>query len=216
MGLAMAGCGGGSSSTSSSTRSEGASQTSSSRQTSTSTGTTGAGGKPAQSETSVTTPSRTREEHYPVKVITLTSPAVATEGAIQAAYTCDGGETSPPFHWQGVPRGAAELVLFISDVEGSKPGAELISWAVAGLKPSLTGIPAGKLPAGAVVGRNSFGKVGYTLCPAKGSPTQHYIVALYALQHPSSAQPGFAANALSTTSSHSADFSGVMGFTYTR
>lgn len=111
----------------------------------------------------------------------------------------------------------AELFVFISNLEAKAPGGgELFSWAVAGLKPTLTGISAGKLPAGAVVGRNSFGQISYTLCPPKGSPLQHYVVVVYAVGHHVAAQPGFAANALFKTVSHTAEYSGLAGFTYKR
>jgi phosphatidylethanolamine-binding protein (PEBP) family uncharacterized protein len=124
---------------------------------------------------------------------------------------------SPPLQWTGVPGGMAELILFISNLEAKAPGGgELISWAVAGLKPTLTGISAGKLPAGAIVGRNSFRQTRYTLCPPKGSPVQHYIVVVYALRHPVATQPGFAANVLSKTVSHKAAYSGLAGFSYKR
>jgi phosphatidylethanolamine-binding protein (PEBP) family uncharacterized protein len=119
--------------------------------------------------------------------------------------------------WAGVPSGTAELVLFISNLEAKAPGGgELISWAVAGLKPTLNGISAGSLPAGAIVGRNSFGQTRYTLCPPKGSPIQHYAVVLYAMQHPVAAQPRFAANVLSKTVAHTATYSGLTGFSYKR
>lgn len=110
-----------------------------------------------------------------------------------------------------------ELFLFISNLEARAPGGgESISWAVGGLKPTLTSISAGRLPAGAIVGRNSFGHAGYTLCPPKGSPIQHYVVVVYALKHPVKVTPGFTANVLSKTISHTAEYSGLAGFTYQR
>ena len=115
-----------------------------------------------------------------------------------------------------MPRGTVEIVLFISDLEETAPGGgELFSWAVAGLKPTPKGIAAGTLPAGAVVGRNSFGQARYTICPPKGG-VHHYVVAVYALQHPVSVKPGFAAEALSKTVSHTAEYSGLAGFSYKR
>ena len=64
---------------------------------------------------------------------------------------------------------------------------------MAGLEPGLTGIEAGKLPKGAVVGTNSFGKRGYEICP-EGS--EIYIFAVYALPRALSPAPGFDAREL--------------------
>ena len=213
LGLVVAGCGG-SSSTSSSTRAENSGQTSSNAQT-------GTGATGAQTSSSApagqTATSGTPQNHLPTNLIRLSSSAFAEGGAIPVRYTCDGADTSPPLHWSGVPGGMAELVLFISNLEEKGPGGgELISWAVAGLKPSLTGISAGTLPAGAIVGRNSFGQTRYTLCPPKGSPLQHYVVVVYAMPHSISVKPGFAANALSKTVSHTAEYSGLAGYSYKR
>jgi phosphatidylethanolamine-binding protein (PEBP) family uncharacterized protein len=216
LGLAVAGCGG-SSSTASSTQSKNAGQTSSSQQTETSAGTT-TGTQPSSSAPSEEASTSGRPaEHVPTNALRISSSAFTEGGAIPAQYTCDGAGTSPPLQWAGVPSGMKELFLFISNLETRAPGGgELTSWAVGGLKPTLTGISAGKLPAGAIVGRNSFGKRGYTLCPPKGSPVQHYLVVVYALQHPVTVSPGFAANVLSKTISHTAEYSGLAGFSYQR
>jgi phosphatidylethanolamine-binding protein (PEBP) family uncharacterized protein len=212
LGLTVAGCGG-SSSTSSSTRSESASQTSSTQQTGTGAGTQPSSGAPS----GPTQTSGVAKEHLPTNLIRVSSSAFTEGGAIPLRYTCDGAGTSPPLHWAGVPSGTAELFVFISNLEAKAPGGgELISWAVAGLKPPLTGISAGKLPAGAVVGRNSFGQTRYTLCPPKGSPVQHYVVVVYAVLHPLSVKPGFAADAVFKTVSHTAEYSGLAGYSYKR
>ena len=68
--------------------------------------------------------------------------------------------------------------------------ALFFNWAVAGLEPGLEGIEAGKLPKGATVGKNSFGKNGYSVCPPAGKP-ETFIFALYALPQPLSPQRGF-------------------------
>jgi phosphatidylethanolamine-binding protein (PEBP) family uncharacterized protein len=215
LGLIMVGCGG-SSSTSSSTQAANAGQTSSSQQTGTSAG-AGSNGTQTSAGASSTPTTTAPKEHVPKEVLQISSPAFGEGTAIAPRYTCDGADVSPPLRWSTPPSGTVELALFISDFEGTAPGGgELISWAVAGLQPTLTGIGAGRLPAGAIVGRNSFGRARYTVCPPKGSPLQHYVVALYALQHPLGAQPGFSANALAETASHKAEYSGLTGFSYKR
>jgi len=59
------------------------------------------------------------------------------------------------------------------------------------LNPDLTKLETGRLPAGAVLGENGFGKEAYEICPAKGS-AETYIFALYALPEPLGASRGFA------------------------
>ena len=64
-------------------------------------------------------------------------------------------------------------------VDTLRRGPPIVNWAVAGLDPSLDGIAAGALPAGAIIGRNSFGKDSYTLCPVASSvPTLIGIVVI--------------------------------------
>ncbi len=54
-------------------------------------------------------------------------------------------------------------------VDTLQRGSPIVNWAVAGLDPALDGIAAGELPAGAILGRNSFGKDSYRLCPVASS-----------------------------------------------
>lgn len=122
--------------------------------------------------------------------ILLKTPLIGIPGR----YTCDGTDISFPVRWSGVPRGTAELALFAS---GLLPihGESSFVWAIMGLKPTSHGISAGRVPVGAVVGRNSLGKTGYSICPPKGR-RETYFVQLLALPRPIHAMPGFEANAL--------------------
>lgn len=215
LGLAVAGCGSSESTQSSSTQA--------SNQTSSGTGATAATPTTAGTATSKSAPSvqtstsSTPNEHSRQDTLKLSSSAFQEGGAIPARYTCDGANVSPPLKWSAIPAGTAELVLFVVGLEGKAPGGgELISWAVAGLRPTLKGIPAGTLPTGAVVGRNSFGQTGYTLCPAKGSPLKHYLVVVYPLQRSLLPKPGFGANAFSKLVAQTAVNEGLTGFTYKR
>jgi phosphatidylethanolamine-binding protein (PEBP) family uncharacterized protein len=126
----------------------------------------------------------------------LTSPSLpaGTGGPapLTAAYTCDGEGKWPALSWGGVPPGTAELILYAMNVAPVE-GKLFVDWAVAGLEPGLTGIEAAKLPKGAVVGTNSFGKRGYEICP-EGS--EIYIFAVYALPRALSPAPGFDARDL--------------------
>ncbi|HUC08605.1 MAG TPA: YbhB/YbcL family Raf kinase inhibitor-like protein [Solirubrobacterales bacterium] len=108
--------------------------------------------------------------------------------ALSAQYTCDGKNTSPALRWQGVPQGTVELALFAMNIQPVE-GKLFFDWAVAGLSPELEEIEAGKLPKGAIVGRNSFGKKGYEACPEGDSET--YMFALFALPEKLSPSEGF-------------------------
>jgi phosphatidylethanolamine-binding protein (PEBP) family uncharacterized protein len=66
-------------------------------------------------------------------------------------------------------------------------------WAVTGISPSLQRIQAGKLPSGAIVGKNSSGKVGYSLCPPPGALV---TMGVYAFPHKLGLKPGFDPNLL--------------------
>src|SRR4029077_5592078 len=164
VGLALAGCGGSSSTSQTSTQADSTTQASSPQQTSASTA------PPAGAQTAASG----SKEHVPVNKLKLSSATFKEGSAIPAHYTCDGADTSPSVKWNEVPAGTSELIVFISDFEGVKlHGKEPLSWAVAGLHPTLKSLPPGTLPAGAIVGRNSFGQNRYSVCPPKGSGLQH-------------------------------------------
>jgi phosphatidylethanolamine-binding protein (PEBP) family uncharacterized protein len=109
-------------------------------------------------------------------------------------YTCKGTNTWPTISWSNVPADTKELALFI--VQAGKAGTP-VDWAVAGLKPTLKGISAGKLPAGAIVGRNRLKQAGYSVCPPKDRKRE-YVVALYSVKHRTGAKPGFSGTPLLT------------------
>lgn len=123
--------------------------------------------------------------------------------------TCDGADVWLPFTWSGVPNGAAELALFVVNLRPVNE-AVFVDWAVAGLSPAARGISAGALPAGAIVGRNSFGRLGYSICPPKGR-SETYIARLVALSHPLHPRPGFDAKALYLEAERAAKAVGLAG-----
>ena len=204
--VTLAGCGGSSSTSRSSS-------TTASAATGTQTSAGAPGSTPNNAQASKTGES---SEHFPKEVLLVSSPVFRTGSKIPALYTCDGADISPPLRWRAVPHGTAEMVLFVIDSQSISTGKPLIYWAVAGLHPTLAGLPAGKLPSGAVVGRNSLGQARYTVCPAKNGVLRHYVVGLFAMQHSTSVAPGFNASALFATVIHAAQYSGAASFTYQR
>jgi phosphatidylethanolamine-binding protein (PEBP) family uncharacterized protein len=129
--------------------------------------------------------------------MTLESPAIVAQGGapgpLPATYTCDGTDSWPTLHWQGVPAGTAELALFAMNVQPVNEQL-FVDWALAGLDPGLVEIKAGDLPKGAIVGTNGFGKTGYEICPS--GQGEIYMFALYALPQRLSPKRGFDAREL--------------------
>jgi len=174
-------------------------------------GSSSGAGKPNGGEkkhgTPVTLPkSEAGREHAPTAAekanstiadMTLLSPSFPmAEGiaAIPAPYTCDGQNSTPALRWAGVPTGTKELILYVMN---AKPvnGRLFFDWALAGIDPRSESLEAGRLPAGAVVGTNSFARQGYSICPEPGG-AETYIFALFALPEALSPKPGFDPRAL--------------------
>ena len=140
-------------------------------------------------------------------------PSTSGPPALPAQHTCDGRNTSPALSWQGVPQGTAELVLFAMNLQPVE-GKLFFDWAVAGLSPGPGEIKAGELPSGAVVGRNSFGKTGYEICPAGGGET--YMFTLFALPTKLSPAPGFDPLVLRKEVAGASGSVGLLALDYTR
>jgi Raf kinase inhibitor-like YbhB/YbcL family protein len=121
-----------------------------------------------------------------------------TPGAtISRAHTCDGPDVSPALHVTGFPTATKEIVVVMRDPDS--PGGNFIHWAIAGLEPARgsLSLPAGATPAGAALGRNSFGSLGYRgPCPPAGAP-HHYVIMVYALAQSSGLKRGFSADDVS-------------------
>lgn len=112
------------------------------------------------------------------------------------ATTCDGANVPPPLRWSGLPRQAAELAVTLEDVDAA--GGSFIHWAVAGLDPHSTGLPAGA-PPGSVVGVNDFGRVAYGgPCPPRGGGAHRYRFVIYALRTRLELAGGFRVSSVGT------------------
>jgi phosphatidylethanolamine-binding protein (PEBP) family uncharacterized protein len=143
----------------------------------------------SSSGTSTSTKSSTPAPRSTLGTIAVSSPAFQPGGAMPRRYTCDGADLSPPLRWQNLPAGSVELLLLAIDLNGGHTGA--VQWAVGGLPPSSPGIAAGRLPAGAVVGRNSAGKPRWDgICGASGR-LHHVAFLLYALDRRLGLKAGF-------------------------
>jgi hypothetical protein len=88
-----------------------------------------------------------------------------------------------------VPSGTQSLALLMDDPDA--PAGDWVHWVVVGLSPATTRIPAGQLPAEAVLGANSWGAVRYD-GPQPPSGTHRYVIHLYALDEKPHLTAGFA------------------------
>jgi phosphatidylethanolamine-binding protein (PEBP) family uncharacterized protein len=216
--LALAGCGGGSESDSTtaasapastsstpsapaSTATQPASTTSSTQPAST----TSAGGAASKSEEEEPGPSQEKVE--------ISSPVVAEGGQLPARYTCDGQDAALPLRWRGIPPGTRGLLMEIIKV-GLVKGRLSFDWALTGMKPSSTGVGSGALPAGTIVGRNGFGREGYSICQPHGT-SEKYVVVLFALTRKLPAKPGFDPLALRRQAIRHSKYEGFLTFSYT-
>jgi Raf kinase inhibitor-like YbhB/YbcL family protein len=116
------------------------------------------------------------------EAIALTSPAFADGADLPRRFTCDGGGVSPPLRWSGVPDGARELALLVTD-----PDADgFRHWTLLGLPADAREIGEGQVPAGAIQAENGFGRRGWgAACPPEGDDAHRYVFTLYALDAPS-------------------------------
>lgn len=161
------------------------------------------------------TPEQRREATVANMVLQSSSslPSASGPDALPAEHTCDGRNVSPALRWQGVPGGTAELVLFAMNIAPVN-GRLFFDWAVAGLSPELEEIKAGELPKGAVVGRNSFDKAGYGLCPEGTGET--YMFTLFAVPKKLSPAKDFDPLALRKAVTDVSGDVGILALSYTR
>lgn len=112
------------------------------------------------------------------KSFSISSPVFDQNGMIPKQYTCDGNNISPPLTIRNVPSGTKSLLLLIDDID--TPQATWVHWLVWNIPSKTKEIVVNSLPAGAVVGLNSYGNNAYGgPCPPTG---QHrYVFRLYAL-----------------------------------
>ena len=112
----------------------------------------------------------------------LASRAFANGEAIPRRFTCDGKNVSPPLAWSGAPAATQSFALIVDDPDA--PGGTFTHWILfnlpAGTQLLRPAMKASKLPPGAALGVNGFGKEGYGgPCPPSGE--HRYIHHLYAL-----------------------------------
>ena len=128
----------------------------------------------------------------------VSSPAFGHGSDIPARFSADGPALSPPLAWEGVPAGAASLVLLVEDPDIPFP-VPLVHLIVYDIPISLSALAEGAVPnvmkqastEGWRTGRNSFGRPGWLApTPPPGHGPHHYAFQMFALARaPSFEQP---------------------------
>lgn len=120
---------------------------------------------------------------YKPPTIKITSTAVARSAAAGVAHgTCHGADVSIPLSWNPIPDGTKELLLVmlsletVAKIHNQVRVRAVPQWAAAGLSPSVRRIASGRLPRGALLGRNAAGSSRYPACPAKGAQGLYAIM----------------------------------------
>lgn len=106
---------------------------------------------------------------------------------IQAKYTCDGDDLSPPLEWAGAPEATASFALICDDPDA--PGGTFGHWAVYDIPPEVTFLEEGYSGKGRAGGypeaANDFGQQAYGgPCPPEGHGAHRYRFRLLALDVP--------------------------------
>jgi Raf kinase inhibitor-like YbhB/YbcL family protein len=113
------------------------------------------------------------------KKISITSSAFKNMGKLPEKYTINGDGINPPLAFGNVPAKAKSLVLIMDDPDA--PFEVYDHWVIFNIPPKTKGIKEGQAPAGAVMGKNSAGKLTY-ISPAPPEGKEHrYEFKLYAL-----------------------------------
>jgi hypothetical protein len=102
----------------------------------------------------------------PIQPFTLVTPW--QDGAeIPVRNTCDGDDVAPALSWSGVPDGAVELALVVTDEDADG----FIHWVLTGFDPAIRSVLEGQVPEGARQWPNTFGAAAWNgPCPPAGSP----------------------------------------------
>jgi Raf kinase inhibitor-like YbhB/YbcL family protein len=111
------------------------------------------------------------------------SPAFARDAQLPVRFTADGEGVSPPLVWSQLPATTVALALLVEDADSPTP-APLVHAIVANLSPAGSLAEGGMVErdGGAIVGKNSFLKVGWLPPdPPRGHGPHRYAFQLFAL-----------------------------------
>lgn len=132
-------------------------------------------------------------------------------GEIDARYTCDDANVSPPLTWSPAPSGTVTIAITLSDDDQPLYG----HWAISGIGADLVAIAEGAVPDGATVAINGNGVAGYAgPCPPTES-THQYRITVYYLRAPVDIAGADVVDVLAELERNSIDIAETIGL-YTR
>lgn len=110
----------------------------------------------------------------------------APGGLIPSRNTCKGEGLSPSLSWSGVPFGAVEVAIVVTDPDAGG----FVHWVLAGIDPEVNALAEGSLPPGVAQARNDAGTSGwFGPCPPEGQ-SHAYVFTVYALSEGSGVTDG--------------------------
>jgi Raf kinase inhibitor-like YbhB/YbcL family protein len=108
----------------------------------------------------------------------ISSSAFISGGSLPPRFAREEGNTSPPLTFTEIPAEAASIALVMEDPDA--PRGTFTHWLVWNIPTHGGELGEDHLPAGAVLGKNDFGDVGYG-GPRPPSGTHRYYFHAYAL-----------------------------------
>jgi Raf kinase inhibitor-like YbhB/YbcL family protein len=115
-------------------------------------------------------------KHFPMKELTIKSPAFQPNGSIPKKYTCDDQDINPAITIKGTPKETKSLALVVDDPDA--PSGTFDHWVVWNIPPSTTEIDENSVPG--TEGLNSARKQCF-MGPCPPSGTHRYFFKVYAL-----------------------------------
>ena len=113
----------------------------------------------------------------------MESDAFPDGGIVPQKYAGRGG-VQPAFKFSNAPQGTVSYAMIFHDLDVALMGGvnDVLHWIAWNIPASANGIPEGKLPEGAIQGRNLAGQNAYMGPGAPPGPRfHHYVFELYAL-----------------------------------
>ena len=111
----------------------------------------------------------------------LKSSGFKPNADMPSKFTCDGDNVNPLLEIREVPPETKSLALIMEDPDATG-GTTWDHWLLWNIDPKTQYVSEDSMPFGAVLGKNSFGKMRYGgPCPPKGNNAHRYIFTLYAL-----------------------------------
>ncbi|GAA2375343.1 YbhB/YbcL family Raf kinase inhibitor-like protein [Dactylosporangium salmoneum] len=114
--------------------------------------------------------------------IAVSSPVFNEGDQIPRRFTGDGVDVSPPLNFTGLPEQTAELAVLVEDPDA--PSGTFTHWVMWGIDPDLSGLGEGEAPAGAVQGKNGFGRRAYGGPSPPRGRSHRYVFEVLALSEP--------------------------------